>query len=900
MLNDIKIFFKERLISPVARVLSPVRNALASLFTPLSRVLAPLKIQFDERWAFFAADHSTSALWIRRSFKLLMGFYALYFIFAIGIFGELPTVTALQDMQTLNTSEVYTSDSLLIGKFYKENRKDIHFDSIPKHVVNALIATEDERYWDHNGIDFRSFARVLFRSLLKGDEAGGGGSTLSQQLAKNLFGRTKYTILSTPINKIREMLIARRLERAYDKKNLLSFYLNTVPFGGNVFGIEMAAKRFFNKTTPQLSITEGCVIVGMLKANTSFNPRRNPDRSRDRRNVVLAQMVKNNFLTKAAYDSLKLTPLKLNYQRVLNRDMMASYFKDYLRQILPKMLENVKKDDGKPYDIFKDGLKIYTSLDGQMQKLAEEVVSERMSKLQKVFDEHWSGQNWWGDDKNLEDAMRKSDRWQHLSAEGFSAAKIRQNFTSSKLNTTVFAWDKDKPGADDRVMSPLDSIKYYLRQLNAGFSVMDPRNGWIKVWVGGTDYNFFQYDHIRSHRQVGSTFKPIVYARAIQSGVRPCDYISNHLKAYLNDGRVREAWQLTEEEKQDAYIPRNSGENYFGSYSLEGALTNSVNVVSVQLINKVGVKSVISLAKDMGVTTEIEHNYSIALGTSEISLLDMLKVYGTFAARGKRPEPTFVLKITTRDGKVIADFTKNNNPLLWQQVLTTDQSDIMTRMMKSVVNEGTAGRMRSTYELTSDIAGKTGTTQSHADGWFMCYTPNLVCGTWVGGSLPSIRFRDISEGQGAYTALPIAGMFLQRLYKMPQYAALKAEKFPEPAKWIKDSMECAHRFFSQDEIQLMDSLHTVDSIRRDSLNFYNYLTQSAFVTDTSKKSTPVQNLPSNREDHDLRDNKFEASPSKTKIPLLPQNNNTGKPDLKQQNNAPFPTKPPPPKLPKNG
>ncbi len=896
MLNDIKIFFKDRLISPVSRALLPLQHILVALFTPLARVLAPVKIQFDERWAFFSADHPTLSVWLRRSGKLAIGIYALYFIFAIGLFGELPTVTALQDMQTLNTSEVYTSDSLLIGKFYKENRKDIHFDSIPKNVVNALIATEDERYWDHGGVDFRSFARVFFRSFLKGEEAGGGGSTLSQQLAKNLFGRKKYSMLSTPINKIREMLIARRLERAYDKKNLLAFYLNTVPFGGNVFGIEMAAKRFFNKTTPQLNISEGAVIVGMLKANTSFNPRRNPDRSRDRRNVVMAQMVKNNFLTKQAYDTLKLKPLKLEYQPVLNRDMMASYFKDYLRQTLPKMLETVKKDDGTPYDIFKDGLKIYTSIDGQMQKLAEEVVSERMAKLQRVFDEHWSGQKWWGEDKTLDDAMRNSDRWKHLSAEGYSPAKIRVNFLNSKINMTIFAWDKNKPGEDERVLSPMDSIKYYLRQLNTGFEVMDPRNGLIKVWVGGTDFNFFQYDHVRSHRQVGSTFKPIVYARAIQSGIPPCEYISNHLKAYMNDGRVREAWQLTEEEKKDAYIPRNSGESYFGSYSLEGALTNSVNVVSVQLINKVGVKSVINLAKDMGVTTEIERNYSIALGTSEISLFDMMKVYGTFAARGKRPEPVTVLKITTRDGKVIADYTKNINPLTWQQVLTNDQSDIMTHMMKSVVNDGTGGRMRSVYELTSDIAGKTGTTQSHADGWFMCYTPNLVCGTWVGGGLPIIRFRDISEGQGAYTALPIAGMFLQRLYKMPKYAALKAEKFPEPAKWIRDSMACAHRFFSEDEILLMDSLRIVDSLREDSLHTFNHI-QTGFATDTLRKSTPVQNLPTHPEDHDLGNYNFETQDVKPYIPPA-KSNKPNKPDIKPVPNPPFPTKPVI-KLPKN-
>ena len=888
MLDKIKGFWQNKIRIPLSNLLRPIAQLVAKALMPVSDALQPIKERFDERWAAFAADHPTIAVWLRRGTKLGAGLYALYFIFAIGLFGEIPTVEDLKEMQTLNTSEVLTADSVLIGKFYKENRKDIAFEDLPKNTVNALVANEDERYWEHSGVDFKAFARVLFRSVLRGDESGGGGSTISQQLAKNLFGRKRYTFFSTPINKVREMLIARRLERAYEKKDLLAFYLNTVPFGGNVFGVEMAAKRFFNKSAKDLKVEEGAVIVGMLTANTRNNPKRNPDLAFKRRNIVLSQMVKNSFLSQKAYDSIKVLPIKLEYQPVLNRDAMASYFKDYVRTQMPKLLEPYKKDDGTAYDIFKDGLKIYTSIDSKMQLVAEDAVQERMSKLQKIFDDHWNGNGkWWGDDKWLEDAMRNSDRWKKMAAEGINETKIRNVFMTVKMPITLFAWADGKPSEDERTITPLDSIKYYFRQLNTGFMVMDPKTGLVKAWVGGTDFNFFQYDHVKSRRQVGSTFKPIVYAKALQAGVRPCEYISNKLTAYMSDGSTKNGYDVEESEKEKAWIPKNSGEGYSGSYSLEGALTNSINVVSANLIHRVGVTAVRTLAKDMGVTNELQNDMSIALGSADISLFDMIKVYGTFATRGRRPEPTVVLKVTTRDGKVIADFAKDIHPEKWQQVLTTDQADMMTKMMKSVVDEGTAGRLRYNYDLNNDIAGKTGTTQSQADGWFMCFTPNLVCGAWVGGITPAVRFREMSLGQGAYTALPLSGLFLQKLYKTPQYSALKNEKFAPLSKAIIDSMECDHKSFTDEERSEMAAENTQDSV--------NVLIQKGTLLPMEKSTMETE------ENYDLRngDGKKDGKNDGLK-PLQSATLPTAKPEIKSQptpllnKNQP----PPPPKLPK--
>ncbi|MBL7815535.1 MAG: transglycosylase domain-containing protein [Saprospiraceae bacterium] len=877
MLENIKNIWTTYIIAPLSKLLSPLTKLLAGWFEPIGQLLHPYKERFDESWAGFFMDHPRLAIWLRRGTKVLAALYAFYFVFAIGLFGEIPTVEELKDLQTLNTSEVYTADSVLIGKFYLENRKDIRYEDLPQHLVDALVSEEDKRYWSHSGVDFRALGRVFYYSLLKGDERSGGGSTLSQQLAKNIYGRKKYFMFSTPINKVKEMLIARRLERAYDKQNLLALYLNTVPFGGNVFGVEMASKRFFNKTAKELKVEEAAVLVGMLQKNTRYNPRRDPKASMKRRNEVLNSMVENGKLDKKTAETLKKDTIKLDYQPVLNRDAMGSYFKDYLRTLMPKLLEPYKKEDGTAYDIYKDGLKIYTSVESQLQLLAEEAVTERMNELQKNFDNHWSGDKWWGDDKWLEDAMRNSPRWKALVTDGWKDERIRKHFMTEKIPMTVFTWENGKPAEDERTMTPLDSIKYYFRQLNTGFMVTDAKNGLIKAWVGGTDFNFFQYDHVRAKRQVGSTFKPIVYAKAIQAGIRPCEYISNQFTAYLPDHTTKSGYDLTEAEKADqrlAWAPRNSNEDYTGSYSLEGALTNSVNVITANLINRIGYGAVAQLAKDMGVTSDMQQDLSIALGTTDISLYDMMKVYGTFAARGRRPELMPVLKVATRDGKIIVDFTKDINPNKWQQVLSPDHADMMTKMMKSVVNDGTAGRLRYKYEVNNDIAGKTGTTQNHADGWFMCYTPNIVCGAWVGGTIPAVRFRDMSYGQGAYMALPVCALFLQKLYKHPSYAALKNEKFLEPAKWVKDSMNCDPKIYSQSELEYLDSMRRSEQVDTSAAPIELTPSQDKFPEEVKQQEDKKN------DDHDLRSGSIQPAtlpkPSKTTT-VVPQNKLEQKP-----------------------
>jgi penicillin-binding protein 1A len=851
MLETIKNIWKTYITAPLSNLLSPVTRLLSHLLEPIGRVLQPYKERFDESWASFAMQYPRGAIWLRRFTKVAAGVYAFYFVFAIGLFGEIPSVEELKDLQTLNTSEVYTADSVLMGKFYLENRKDIRFEDMPTHLVDALVSEEDKRFWTHSGVDFRALGRVFYYSILRGDERSGGGSTLSQQLVKNIYGRKKHFMFSTPINKIKEMMIARRIERAYEKKDLLALYLNTVPFGGNVFGIEMASKRFFNKSAKDLKVEESAVLVGMLQKNTRYNPRRDPKASFKRRNEVFNSMVENGKLDKKTADKLKKDSIKLDYQPVLNRDAMGSYFKDYLRTTMPKLLEPYKKEDGTPYDIYKDGLKIYTTIESQIQVMAEEAVIERMSELQRTFDNHWSGEKWWGDDKWLEDGMRNSNRWKVLAADGWKEEKIRQHFMKDKVPMTIFKWENGKPGEEEKTtFTPLDSIKYYFRQLNTGFMVTDAKTGLIKAWVGGTDFNFYQYDHVRSKRQVGSTFKPIVYAKAVQAGIRPCEYISNRLMAYMPDQTTKPASELTDEERanpQLAWAPRNSDESYSGSYSLEGALTNSVNVITANLINRLGFNAVSQLAKDMGVTSEMQRDLSIALGSADISLYDMMKVYGTFAARGRRPELMPVLRVTTRDGKEVVDFTKQIAPQKWQQVLSNDHADMMTKMMKSVVNDGTAGRLRYKYDLNNDIAGKTGTSQNHSDGWFMCYTPNLVCGAWVGGITPAVRFRDMSLGQGAYMALPVCALFLQKLYKNPLYAALKNEKFPEPPKWVKDSMNCDPKIFSQDEMEAMDSARVLrDTVYNTDFQTPQIPSQDIFPDEVKQQDDKKG------EEHDLR------------------------------------------------
>ena len=566
----------------------------------------------------------------------LMGILSLLFCIVLvrsGALGALPTIQQLKDIRNYTASEVYSEDGVLLGKYFIENRTNVGIDEISPNLANALVATEDARFFEHRGIDARAWFRVLFKTILMRNESGGGGSTLSQQLAKNLYPRQRYKLLSIPLNKIREMIIARRLEKLYSKDELLNLYLNTVPFSRNIYGAEVAARQFFNTNAKDIKIEEAAVLVGMLKGNTLYDPVIHPERSKQRRNIVLGQMEKYQYLSQTEADSLKALDLVLEYRKESNNDGLGTYFREHIRPELMKRLKDLKKPDGSDYNLYTDGLKIYTTINSKMQEYAEVAVQESMEKLQKDFDRHWKDREMYGQKNIVKDLVRKSDRYKKLKGAGRTEEEILRHF-EKKVKMTVFTWE----GAQQKEMSPLDSINYYFSLLNAGFLVMEPESGKIKAWVGGIDHAYFKYDHVKAKRQVGSTFKPIVYAQALERGMHPCEYIDNHLVTYT---------------EYDDWKPENSDGKYGGVYSMEGALTKSVNTVAVDLIVRSGVDSVKMLAEKMGITSEVPEVPSIALGAVDASLYDMLKVYGTFANRGRRPEPIYISKIESAEGKAL-------------------------------------------------------------------------------------------------------------------------------------------------------------------------------------------------------------------------------------------------------
>lgn len=728
--------------------------------------------QFKEKWQTFREKRPRTALAAKISGSLFLAgilfILSFFLLIRIGAFGKLPSATELKAIQNHTASEVYSSDGKLLGKYFVENRTNVAYEDISPDIINALIATEDVRFFEHKGVDTRAWMRVLIKTVLLSNESAGGGSTLSQQLAKNIYKRKKYKLFSIPINKIKEMYIARRLERAYTKDELLNLYLNTVPFGRNIYGVEVAAKQFFNTNAKDIKTEEAAVLVGMLKANTYYDPVRHPERSKKRRNTVLAQMKKYKYITEEACTNLQKQPLKVEYRRESNNEGLATYFREHIRKQVAEMVKDYTKIDGEPYNLYTDGLKIYTTIDSRMQKYAEEAVTEHLKKLQKDFDKHWENRKPWGEDKVIQKEVEKSSRYKKLKAAGASTADIEKSFQTA-IKMTVFDWD----GEAEKKMSPLDSIRYYYCMLNAGFLATDPATGNIKAWVGGINHEYFKYDHVKSTRQVGSIFKPLVYAKALQTGIYPCEYFDNRLVTYTD----YEDWQ-----------PHNSDGKYGGVYSMTGGLSKSVNSIAVSLILNTGIDSVRQLATDMGITSEIPKAPAIALGAVDASLFDMVKVYSTFANRGVYNTPAYLMKIEDADGETLIDFEAERDEA--QRILSINHADVMTKMMEAVVDSGTARRLRFHYGLENDIAGKTGTTQSHADGWFMGYTPKLAGGAWVGGESPRIHFRSIRLGQGANTALPIWGRFMQKVYKDRAFASWKKAVFPVPSVEVLDMLNC--------------------------------------------------------------------------------------------------------------
>lgn len=812
--------------------LAPLRAAWAQFTAPLwaflrpatdawGRITAPIRA----RWATFREGYPKIYLalaWLGRVVR--WGFYGLLFLILcvwLGLFGRLPSPTELREIETANSTEIYTVDSVLIGKYFFENRTSITLDSVSPYIINALIATEDKRFLEHSGIDIMSYFRVAY-GLLSRQRHRGGGSTLSQQLAKNLYPRKDFLCIeidekkhkipyisnavSLVINKIRENFISIRLEKVYSKRQLLSLYLNTVPFGENSFGINVASRQFFGRNPNDLSVDQASTLVGMLKGTTLYNPLRNPQNAKNRRNVVLRQMVRNGHLSQAEYDELSVKPVGAKRHNVdSNNEGTGTYFREYLRtDVMPKILKNLRDDNGRPYNLYTDGLKIYTTLDSKMQGYAEESVKKHMQGLQKQFDQHWKNfktEKPWGDDKWIDRQVENSARWEALKEAGLSPEEARKVF-ETPTRMTIFSWDNDR-AEKDTLLSPLDSVRYYFCMLNCGFMAMDHRNGHIRAWVGGIHFKNFKLDHTLTRRQVGSTFKPIVYAAALQDTMKPCTYFPNEITKIVD-------WE-----------PHNADETYGGWYSMTGALTRSVNVVTAQIIEKVGIQKTIDLARKMGITATLPREYGISLGAADISLYDMAKVYGTMANAGVRPEPVTVLGVVDRRGKVIYDYQAElaENPNLGphEAALTVNQAATITKMLQNVIDHGTGARLRS--YVRGDFAGKTGTTQNHSDGWFMCYNPQLVTGAWVGGPSPAVRFRSMALGQGSAMALPIVGGFWNRISSDKQLNKMLLERFPTPKPEVLALMGGCQPWISisPDTFSMAMQAAGQDSTLRDSL-----------------------------------------------------------------------------------
>ncbi len=693
----------------------------------------------------------------------------LFLLVISGLLGNVPNQEELKLVENPVASEVYSADSVLLGKYFIQERSDIRFDQLPAHVVDALLSTEDVRFYDHNGIDYRSLGRVLVKSVLLQSDASGGGSTVTQQLVKNLYPRKRYWMFSLLINKMRELVVASRLEKVYDKNSLLALYLNTIPFGDNTFGIESAAQRFFSKSTSDLSIDEGAILIGMLKATHSYNPRIFPDRSKERRNVVLNQMEKYEKLSPAASDSLQALALVLSYNKVTHHSGLAPYFREYIRSELQEWCSNHTNEKGEPFNLYTDGLKIYTTIDSRLQNYAEVATTKQMTLLQDKFLKHWGKTDPWNKQPlALEDAIKKSDRYKSLKQTGKSHDEILTEMKKKSL-MNVFTWQGEK----EMEMSSIDSIKHYLKFLNTGVMAMDPQQGAIRVWVGGINHHYFQFDHVKesTKRQVGSTIKPLVFAAALEQGAKPCDFISAEKTTYQGI---------------DEWTPLNTEENYDLKYSMEGALTYSVNTVAVHTLEKAGIENTIALAQRMGITSELERLPSLALGAADVSMTEMVTAYSCMANNGQSVKPYYLTSIASRDKVVLENFV----PTIGEQVLSKDNATMLVQMLKRVVNEGTGAGMRSRFGVTNDMAGKTGTTQSNADGWFIVMTPNLVVGSWVGADDPRIHFRTTSLGQGAATALPIVATFFQQVNKDQACVKISQAYFPELPSNLERKLSC--------------------------------------------------------------------------------------------------------------
>jgi penicillin-binding protein 1A len=708
-------------------------------------------------------------IWVAFS-AAIIGIVGIFGAGSAGLLGSMPDFRQLENPKTNLATQIISADNTVLGKFYfNDNRTPISYDEIPNSMIDALIATEDERFYSHSGIDFRGTARALFYLGSKG-----GGSTITQQLARQLFtGVRSRNKLEAVVQKIKEWVIAIRLERRYTKNEIIAMYLNIYDFNYNADGIRSASSIYFSKKPDQMSLSESAVLVGMLKNSSLYNPLRRPELVRERRNIVYQQMLRNQLIDPNEKDSLAALPIEVNFNPQSHREGIATYFRAYLQKFMRSWIANNPKEDGSSYNLYLDGLSIYTTIDSRLQTYAEQAVAAHMSTLQKEFFRQNSGEfNPTAPfleikedeiERIMEQAKRRSERWRKMKARGLDEVSILASF-EVPTEMKVFGWNGDI----DTVMTPTDSIRYYKHFLRAGMMSMEPQSGHVKAWVGGINYRHFQFDHVmQGKRQIGSTFKPFVYATAIdQLKLSPCDS--------LPDG-----YYCVEPAKfgaHDAWCPKNSGDRYIGKRTLKNALANSVNTISARLIDKVGPRPVANLARNLGVRSNIPSVPAIALGSADLSVYEMVGAYSSFANKGIYVKPVLVTRIEDKNGTVIYQATPET-----KDVLSEESAYVTLKLLEGVTEAGSGIRLRHVgadktnpifrdivtgypYAFKNPIAGKTGTTQNQSDGWFIGMVPNLATGVWVGGEDRATHFETIAYGQGATMALPIWASYMQACY----------------------------------------------------------------------------------------------------------------------------------------
>ena len=702
--------------------------------------------------------------------SITFGIIAIFGAASLGLLGPMPDFRQLENPKTNLATQIISADDTVLGKFYfNDNRTPISFREIPTAMIEALVATEDERFYSHSGIDFRGTARAVFYLGKKG-----GASTITQQLARQLFvGVRSQNTFQAIVQKIKEWVIAIRLERRYTKNEIITMYLNIYDFNYNADGLRSASSIYFSKKPIELDLSEAAMLVGMLKNSSLYNPLRRPEMVRSRRNIVYQQMLRNKLITEEQRDSLAALPITLDFNPQSHREGIATYFRTYLQQFMRSWISKHPKEDGTFYNLYLDGLRIYTTIDSRLQTYAEDAVTAHMSNLQKEFfrqnvPEYNDIAPFLDVEKEdveniMKQAKRRSERWRKMKALGHDEETILASF-EKPTQMEVFGWNGDI----DTIMTPTDSIRYYKHFLRAGMMSMEPQTGHVKAWVGGINYRHFQFDHVmQGKRQIGSTFKPFVYASAIdQLKVSPCDS--------LPDG-----YYCVEPAKfgaHDAWCPKNSGDRYIGKRTLKNALANSVNTISARLIDKVGTRPVVNLVRNLGVSSPIPNVPAIALGSADLSVYEMVGAYSSFANKGIYVKPVVVTRIEDKNGTVIYQTAPET-----KDVLSEESAYVTLKLLEGVTESGSGVRLRHRgaektnpifrdlvtgypYEFDNPIAGKTGTTQNQSDGWFIGMVPNLATGVWVGGEDRSIHFETIAYGQGATMALPIWANYMKACY----------------------------------------------------------------------------------------------------------------------------------------